>query len=75
VCRAESGDLSFTSPTAIPFAVRLNEVVLGPGDVVSVKLTGFRLPTSALGAENPVEATALINERRPVLEGFEHVTH
>ena len=74
-CWSSSATLSFQSDTAIPFAVRLNEVVLGPGDNLQVKITGFKVPTKAMGGGNKdVAATALIDDSN-VLAAFDHKPH
>ena len=67
VCRNTDAELSFTSQTAIPFAVRLNEVQPGPGGVLQVKLTDFHLPNLALGNSSDVAATALIDAGNPTI--------
>ena len=74
ICRSTSAELSFTSQTAIPFAVRLNEVEVGPGEFLRVKYTGFRLPNLALGNESDVAATILIDNKKPMirLKRIEH---
>jgi hypothetical protein len=70
LCWADAATLSFQSDNAIPFAVRLNEVVSGPGNILQVKITNFKLPNQALGAEE-VSATALINGS-PTLKNLTH---
>jgi hypothetical protein len=73
-CWADAATLSFQSADAIPFAVRLNEVVVGPGNILQVKITGFKLPNVALGDED-VKATALINPNDPTVSKLMHKTH
>lgn len=73
-CWASSSTLSFQSTAFIPFAARLNEVVSGPGGLLQVKVTGFKLPNQALGA-NDVQATAFVDPDNPVLKGFERQAH
>lgn len=70
-CWTNAATLSFKSDSPIPFAVRLNEVVVGPGNVLQVKITNFKLPNTALGAED-VAATALINPDDPVMGEITH---
>jgi hypothetical protein len=75
VCRNTDAELTFSSQAPIPFAVRLNEVQLGPGGVVEVKSTGFKLPNLALGNASDVKATVLIDQQNPTLGALEHITH
>jgi len=51
-CWGGNSSLSFTTDRPIPFAVRLNEVQLGPGGVLQIKKTNFKLPLNTLGADN-----------------------
>lgn len=74
LCWSNAATLSFKSDTAIPFAVRLNEVIAGPGNELIVKDTNFKLPNKALGAGD-VSATALINPQDPTVRDFTHVPH
>lgn len=71
MCWADAFTLSFQSQNAIPFAVRLNEVTRGTGDLLQVKITNFKVPTAALGAED-VSATALIAPDTNVLTHLIH---
>jgi hypothetical protein len=73
-CWASSSTLSFQSATLIPFAVRLNEVIPGPGGLLQVKVTGFKLPNQALGS-NDVQATAFVDPNNPVIQNFGRQTH
>jgi hypothetical protein len=73
-CWADGATLSFQSTNAIPFAVRLNEVVNGPGNVLQVKMTGFTLPNTALGSED-VGATVLMNPENPTVSTLIHTLH
>lgn len=74
-CWSDAATLSFQSDKAIPFAVRLNEVVLGPGNNLKVKVTGFQVPDKAMGGPNKdVAGTALINGKNVVTE-FAHQSH
>jgi hypothetical protein len=73
-CWSDAATLSFQSTTAIPFAVRLNEVVDGPGQTLQIKVTGFKLPNTALGNED-VAATVLINANDPTLTGTHKRSH
>jgi hypothetical protein len=74
ICWANAATLSFKSESPIPFAVRLNEVILGAGNALTVKDTNFKLPNTALGAED-VSATALINKDDPTLNELVHQSH
>jgi hypothetical protein len=73
-CWSDAATLSFQSTNAIPFAVRLNEVVAGPGNLLQVKVTGFKLPNTALGNED-VPATVLINPDDPTVSKLIHKAH
>jgi hypothetical protein len=75
VCRNTTAELSFTSQTNIPFAVRLQEVEVGPGGVLRVKDRNFHLPNLALGNEEDVKGTVLINPANPVISKLKHITH
>ena len=66
VCWSDAATLSFQSSDSIPFAVRLNEVEVGSDGKPAVKITGFKLPNTALGEED-VAATVLINSDNPAL--------
>jgi hypothetical protein len=72
-CWSDAATLSFKSDTAIPFAVRLNEIVLGPDKkTLQVKVTGFKLPNTALGGED-VAATVRISSDK--FNGLVHQPH
>jgi hypothetical protein len=58
-CWTGNSSLSFTTARPIPFAVRLNEVELGPGGVVQVKKKDFRLPLNTLGGDNVTNSVTL----------------
>jgi len=73
-CWANNATLSFQSTNAIPFAVRLNEVVNGPGNLLQVKITGFTLPNTALGNED-VAATTLMSPEDPTVSALIHTPH
>ncbi len=73
VCRASQFEISFQSQTAIPFAVRLNEVQLKPGGLLDLKYTNFTIPGTLGGGK--VDATATIDQAFPMLEEMEHVQH
>jgi hypothetical protein len=67
-CWSDAATLSFKSDTAIPFAVRLNEIVLGPDKkTLQVKVTGFKLPNTALGGE---DVAATVRDHRRMLLGY-----
>jgi hypothetical protein len=68
VCRNTSAELSFTSKSKIPFAVRLNEIEFGPADVLQVKEKNFHLPNVALGNDSDVSPTVLIDDTDPSAE-------
>jgi hypothetical protein len=65
VCRNTQASLSFTSDEAIPFAVRLNEVQVGPGGILQAKEKNFHLPNKALGSDKDLAATVLIDPDHP----------
>jgi len=66
VCWASSTTLSFKTDPAIPFAVRLNEVVKAVDNNLAVKITNFKLPNSTLGGDD-VSASALVMPDQPIL--------
>jgi hypothetical protein len=73
VCRASQYEISFQSQTPLPFAVRLNEVVVKAGGILDLNYTNFTIP-GALGAGD-VSATAIVDSAYPMLEDMEHVQH
>ena len=73
VCRASQFEISFQSQTPIPFAVRLNEVIVKPGGYLDLNYTQYKIPNT-LGA-GEVTATAVIDRAHSVLEDMEHVSH
>ena len=75
VCLANQFTLSFQTDNPIPFAVRLNEVVVGQGDVLSIKVTGFQPPITALMVGADEGASVLINHRRPILRDVMYQPH
>ncbi len=52
LCWGGNSSLSFTTDHPIPFAVRLNEVVVGPGGVLQIKKGNFKLPLNTLGSDS-----------------------
>jgi len=74
VCKKTTASLSFTTGSYIPFAVRLNEVEIAPGNILQVKVTDFKVPKTTLGPEEAA-ATVVINNNAPFLEKIEHITH
>ena len=59
VCWGGNASLSFTTNRPIPFAVRLNELEIGPGGVVQVKKKNFSLPLDTLGGDNVANSATL----------------
>jgi hypothetical protein len=55
-CWGGNSSLSFKTEHPIPFAVRLNEVEVGPGGVIQVKKKDFHLPLNTLGGDNVVNS-------------------
>jgi hypothetical protein len=72
VCWADAYTLSFQSKNPIPFAIRLNQVVIGKDKKLEIPDTGFNLPSSALGPED-VKATVLIDPNNPSIQELIHV--
>jgi hypothetical protein len=71
VCLSNQFTLTFQTSAPIPFAVRLIEVQPDPGGVLAAKITHFVLPNTALGNDDAVRATALVEP----LEDMEHKWH
>jgi len=74
VCHDVDSSLSFTSTSDIPFAVRLNEIYIAPGKTLSVRVTDFKLPNTALGTTD-TKASTWIDPNNPVVKNFRHGKH
>lgn len=69
VCRAATNSLALVSDAPIPFAVRLNEIVL-TGSGLDIKYAGFKFPKS-LGDSNDEKATIVVDPLKDLI----HVKH
>jgi hypothetical protein len=73
VCRNAAYSLSFTAKTAIPFAVRLNEIVMTDSGL-DINYGSYTFPQT-LGNTDVERATAFIDAAHPVISGLVHLRH
>ena len=71
-CRNSDFAMTLKSDAAIPFAVRLNEVVLNSAGDLEIKYGSFKLPQS-LGNSDVEKQTALIDDQNTPLTGLQRI--
>ena len=71
-CKNTQYELTLKSDAAIPFAVRLNEVVVDKGGDLQIKYGSFKFP-SDLGSSEVEKQTALIDQNNSPLAGIQRM--